>query len=247
MIAINNENYEKKRAQNDNGIINENKTKYEDNILEIEKNSFNIHNKSNSNINRKELYSIDVLKKLDMVHPINNYYNNMIEPPNAYKVFIRPDAKHDFGNFSHFNDYVEFDPNKYKRPEIYFGYVHDQYIMPQILLGKVENEKEKKDTLKDLDKNLKKDSKKVKVKSNINKKGKTNTIKSLDDIMNKYNLKYIEPPKEKKVEPPPEEIPPEEEEENKDNKDKNKGKKESANKSKNNKDDKSKSGKPTKK
>ena len=95
---------------------------------------------------------------------------------------------------------------------------------------------------------MKIDSKKIKNKGAINKKEKGNAIKSLDDIMNKYNLKYIEPPpKEKKVEPPPEEILPEEEEENKDNKDKNKAKKESANKSKNIKDDKIKSGKPTKK
>ena len=252
MSNINKDNYSKENPINNNGILNANKNQYDDKILEVEKNSFNIYNNSNSLLKNEKFNSIEVLKKLDMVHPINNYYNNMVEPPNNYKVFIRPDAKHDFGNFAHFNDYVKFDPKKYKRSEIYYGYVHDQYIVPHILLGKVENDKkkenEKNDDLKDIDKNMKIDSKKIKNKGAINKKEKGNAIKSLDDIMNKYNLKYIEPPpKEKKVEPPPEEIPPEEEEENKDNKDKNKGKKESANKSKNTKDDKIKSGKPTKK
>ena len=32
-----------------------------------------------------------------------------------------------------FDDKVEFDPNKYKRPEIYFGFIHDQYLVPKIL------------------------------------------------------------------------------------------------------------------
>ena len=48
----------------------------------------------------------------------------------------------------------------------------------------------------------------------INKK---KIVKNLDDIMNKLNLKYIEPPKiEKIVEPPPEEENIEEEENPKD-------------------------------
>ena len=257
---INKDNYP---TENNNEFTNINKNQYDNANLEIEQNSLNYSNKPNSPLTENyntDFYSLNALKKLDMVHPTNNYYNNKIELPNTYKVFIRPDTKHDFGNYLHFNDHVDFDPKKYRRPEIYFGFVHDQYLMPHILYGKTKNDKVKEDEesekndeknkidgkMKDSDKNKKNDSKKIKMKNSANKKSKANTIKSLDDIMNKYNLKYIEPPpKEKKVEPPPEEVPPEEEEENKDNKDKNKTKKESANKSK--KDDKTKNAKPTKK
>ena len=263
MADINSKNYPQEITKNSNGINITNKIQYNNDNLKIENsNSFN-YDKPLSPLSEKKYrdeYALNALRKLDMVHPINNYYNNIIEPPNTYKVFIRPDGKPDFGNYRHFNNHVDFDPKKYRRPEIYYGFVHDLYIMPQILLGNVrpdkkrENEDEKNDNKdkndeknKELDKNGKKDAKKIKTK-NVNKKGKENTIKSLDDIMNKFNLKYIEPPpKEKKIVPPPEEVPPEEEEENKDNKDKNKGKKESANKSKNIKDDKTKNSKPTKK
>lgn len=262
MDDINSEQNPKVTSQNEKDNINTNKTQYNSNNLEIEKNSFNYENKPLSPLSQKKFrdeYALKALRKLDMVHPINNYYNNIIEPPNTYKVFIRPDGKPDFGNYTHFNNHVDFDPNKYRRPEIYYGYVHDQYVVPHILVGNVKTDKKKEkenekidennqidEKNKELDKTVKKDSKKMKPKS-VNKKRKENTIKSLDDIMNKFNLKYIEPPpKEKKVEPPPEEQP-EEEEEIKDSKDKNKGKKESANKSKNTKDDKTKNAKPTKK
>ena len=262
MSEVNAEQKPVEITPNANDKINADKIKYNTNNLEIEKNSFNYENKPLSPLSQKKFrdeYALNALRKLDMVHPINNYYNNIIEPPNTYKVFIRPDGKPDFGNYRHFNNHVDFDPNKYRRPEIYYGFVHDPYVVPHILLGNVrpdkkkENEDEKieennkiEEKDKEKDKTMKKDSKKTKPKS-VNKKGKSNTIKSLDDIMNKYNLKYIEPPpKEKKVEPPPEEQP-EEEEEIKDSKDKNKGKKDSANKSKNIKDDKTKNAKTTKK
>ena len=236
-----------------NNELNTNQNHY--NNLEIEKNSFNFNNKSNESPNyyekalSSESEAIKALIKLDMVHATNNYYNNIVEPKNAYKVFIRPDGKPDFGNYSHFNNYVKFDPKKYQRPEIFYGFVHDQYLVPQILNGKVNNEKKKENEKnankeEDLKNNSKNNNKTIKVKNN-SQKSTANTVKSLDDIMNKFNLKYIEPPpKEKKVTPPPEEIPPEEEE---DNKDKNKGKKESAKSKTNIKDDKNKNTKPIKK
>ena len=262
MADINAEKYSPEITKKIDDSNNINKIQYNNDNLKIENNSFN-YEKPLSPLSEKKFrdeYALNALRKLDMVHPINNYYNNIIEPPNTYKVFIRPDGKPDFGNYRHFNNHVDFDPQKYRRPEIYYGFVHDQYVVPQILLGNVrpdkkkENEDEKNDEKvkldeknKESDKKVIKDTKNNKIKSG-NKKGKANAIKSLDDIMNKFNLKYIEPPpKEKKVVPPPEEVPPEEEEENKDNKDKNKGKKESANKSKNAKDDKTKNAKPTKK
>ena len=237
---------------NNNEIKKTNQNHY--NNLEIEKNSFNLNNKSNEGQNyyekalASESEAIKALIKLDMVHPTNNYYNNIVEPKNAYKVFIRPDGKPDFGNYAHFNNYVKFDPKKYQRPEIFYGFVHDQYLVPQILNSKVNNDKkkesEKNDNKEDLKNNSKINNKTIKAKNN-SQKSNVNNVKSLDDIMNKFNLKYIEPPpKENKVTPPPEEVPPEEEE---DNKDKNKGKKESAKSKTNIKDDKNKANKPTKK
>ena len=144
----------------------------------------------------------------------------------SYKVFIRQDGKPDYGNFPHFDDYVEFDPKKYRRPDIYFGYVHDQYLVAHILGLKNNNKKknindDEKNKEKDLRINRKSTSTNPKLKAGMNSSFKNVNIKSLDDIMNKFNLKYIEPPKKEKiVEPPPEEEQPEEE--NKDN-DKNKG------------------------
>lgn len=235
---------------NNNEKINTNQNNYNVDNLEIEKNSFYYNNQ---NSNEKSSYSkndpIKALIELDMVHATNNYYNNIVESGNAYKVFIRPDGKPDYGNYSHFNNYVKFDKEKYKRPEIFYGYVHDQYIVPQILHGKVNNDKNKENGNEKNDndnrkKNMKSNSKNKNINKN-NQKSKVNTIKTLDDIMNKFNLKYIEPPpKEKKITPPPEEVPPEEEE---DNKDKSKGKKESAKSKTNIKDDKTKNSKPTKK
>ncbi len=105
-------------TQNANDNINADKIKYNTNNLEIEKNSFNYENKPLSPLSQKKFrdeYALNALRKLDMVHPINNYYNNIIEPPNTYKVFIRPDGKPDFGNYRHFNNHVDFDPNKYRQ------------------------------------------------------------------------------------------------------------------------------------
>ncbi len=258
--AIKEENIIKEDIPNPSNENKDNKMNYDNKNLEIEKNSFyyNNENKSSLKENEKNDKSIKNPKynpyQIPSNLPINNYYlKKYSSKDNPYNVFIRPDGKPDFGKFPYFNDYVEFDAEKYRRPEIYYGFVHDQYVVPHILLGKNSKKKETDDEKKDEKNeekvmNIKSNMNKIKNNKNIKGKGKVNTIKSLDDIMNKYNLKYIEPPpKEKKVEPPPEEIPPEKEEENKDNKDKNKGKKESANKSKNIKDDKTKNAKPGKK
>jgi len=144
------------------------------------------------------------------------------------------DEFEDFGNFIYFDDKVEFDPKKYKRPEIYFGFIHDQYIVPQILGLKNNNKKEKKEEeVKQQNKEEKKiDNEKLKPKK-INKK---KVVKNLDDIMTKLNLKYIEPPKKEKiVEPLPQEEEVVEEEDN--SKDKNKKGKDANAKGKNAKDD----------
>ena len=215
-----------------------------ENDLVIEKNSFNYISPEITN-------EPEINNNIEMNNE-NNYTGigrNIIHPNkpgvDGYKVFIRQDGFPDFGNFVYYDDKVEFNKNKYRRPEIYFGYVHDQYIVPQILGLKNNNKKEteeKKEETQTKDEKQNEEKKNQKVK----KSKKVNVVKNLDDIMNKFNLKYIEPPKvEKVVEPPPEEeVPPEEEE---DTKDKNKGKKDNGKAKANIKDDKTKNTKTSKK
>ena len=157
---------------------NQNLLVYNNKNLKIEKNSFNYDN----DVPPVD-YSLKALKKLDMEHATNNYYNNQVEPPKSYKVFVRRDKKPDFDNYKHFNDYVEFDSEKYQRPEIYYGFVHDQYLMPQILYGNTKNDKQKEGEKleeKNQEKIIKSDSKKIK----NNKKEKTNTVKSFIKLKN---------------------------------------------------------------
>ena len=204
------------------------------NNFEIEKNSFNyVNNPQNveQHINNNNV-------EMNNQNEYTGIGRNVIHPNrpgvDGYKVFIRQDGFPDFGNFVYFDDKVEFDPNKYRRPEIYFGFVHDQYIVPQILGLKNKNKKEVEEK-----KEEKVEEKKTEEKKNVKvkKSKKETTVKNLDDIMKKFNLKYIEPPKvEKVVEPPPEEENVEEEENPKDKNKKGKDAKDA--KGKNYKDDK---------
>ena len=204
------------------------------NNFEIEKNSFNyVNNPQNveQHINNNNV-------EMNNQNEYTGIGRNVIHPNrpgvDGYKVFIRQDGFPDFGNFVYFDDKVEFDPNKYRRPEIYFGFVHDQYIVPQILGLKNKNKKEVEEK-----KEEKVEEKKTEEKKNVKvkKSKKETTVKNLDDIMKKFNLKYIEPPKvEKVVEPPPEEENIEEEENPKDKNKKGKDAKDA--KGKNVKDDK---------
>ena len=213
-----------------------------ENNFEIEKNSFNYVNNPQNN----EQYANNNNVQMNNQNEYTGIGRNIIHPKrpgvDGYKVFIRQDGFPDFGNFVYFDDKVEFDPNKYRRPEIYFGYVHDQYIVPQILGLKNKN------TSKEVEENKeeKHEEKKTEEKKNVKvkKTKKDNTVKNLDDIMKKFNLRYIEPPKvEKVVEPPPEEENVEEEENPKDKNKKGKDAKDA--KGKNVKDDKSDKNKAT--
>ena len=214
----------------------------DENNFEIEKNSFNYVNNPQNN----EQYANNNNVQMNNQNEYTGIGRNIIHPKipgvDGYKVFIRQDGFPDFGNFVYFDDKVEFDPNKYRRPEIYFGYVHDQYIVPQILGLKNKN------TSKEVEENKeeKHEEKKTEEKKNVKvkKAKKDNTVKNLDDIMKKFNLRYIEPPKvEKVVELPPEEENVEEEENPKDKNKKGKDAKDA--KGKNVKDDKSDKNKAT--
>ena len=225
------------------------------NNFEIEKNSFNYVNNPQNNDHHINNNNVEMNNQNEYTGIGRNVIHPNRPGVDGYKVFIRQDGFPDFGNFVYFDDKVEFDPNKYRRPEIYFGFIHDQYLVPHTLGFKNNIKKAIEDNEKNNEKEIemntfrKSKSRKVKVKKKFNKKTPNTNIKTLDEIMNQFNLKYIEPPpKEKKVEPPPEEVPPEEEEEKKDAKDtkdtkdsKNKGKKDApANKAKTAKDDKDK-------
>ncbi len=205
-----------------------------ENDLKIEQNSFNYINPQLTNEPQQLNNNVD-----DYPQNEKGIGNNIIHPNkpgvDGYKVFIRQDNFPDFGNFIYFDDKVEFDPNKYKRPEIYFGFTHDQYLVPHILGSKNKKKSEEK---KDEENKINNEGKQIEEKKVKTKKiKKENIVKNLDDIMNQLNLKYIEPPKvEKIVEPPPEEENVEEE----DPKDKNKKGKDANIKGKNVKDDKSK-------
>ena len=48
------------------------------------------------------------------------------------KIEIGPDGQPDFKNFTCFEDVVEFDKNKYKKPEPYYSIVHDKFLIPPI-------------------------------------------------------------------------------------------------------------------
>ena len=184
------------------------------NNFEIEKNSFNYVNNPQNNEQHINNNNVEMNNQKEYTGIGRNVIHPNRPGVDGYKVFIRQDGFPDFGNFVYFDDKVEFDPNKYRRPEIYFGFVHDQYIVPQILGLKNKNKKEVEEK-----KEEKVEEKKTEEKKNVKvkKSKKETTVKNLDDIMKKFNLKYIEPPKvEKVVEPPPEEENVEEEENPKD-------------------------------
>ena len=204
------------------------------NNFEIEKNSFNYVNDPQNHEEHINNNNIEMNNQNEYTGIGRNVIHPNMPGVDGYKVFIRQDGFPDFGNFVYFDDKVEFDPNKYRRPEIYFGFVHDQYIVPQILGLKNKNKKEVEEK-----KEEKVEEKKTEEKKNVKvkKSKKETTVKNLDDIMKKFNLKYIEPPKvEKVVEPPPEEENVEEEENPKDKNKKGKDAKDA--KGKNVKDDK---------
>ena len=204
------------------------------NNFEIEKNSFNYVNNPQNNDHHINNNNVEMNNQNEYTGIGRNVIHPNRPGVDGYKVFIRQDGFPDFGNFVYFDDKVEFDPNKYRRPEIYFGFVHDQYIVPQILGLKNKNKKEVEEK-KEEKVEEKKTGEKKNVKVKKSKKG--TTVKNLDDIMKKFNLKYIEPPKvEKVVEPPPEEENVEEEENPKDKNKKGKDAKDA--KGKNVKDDK---------
>ena len=100
-----------------------------------------------------------VLPDLKNINNSNNHFNNFesinIKKPFTSKKMNLRSISTDKAKFQHninlyiiTNDHADFDPKKFRRPEIYFGFVHDQYLMPHILYGKTKNDKVKKESEK---------------------------------------------------------------------------------------------------
>ena len=147
-----------------------------ENELKIENNSFNY---INSELNKGN----EQIKDNNNNNEYRGIGNNIIHPNipgvDGYKVFIRQDGYPDFGNFISFDNTVEFDPNKYKRPEIYFGYVHDQYLIPQILGTKNMKKKEKEEEKKENEEKYNKE----KEEYERQRKDNENKIKMMDELI----------------------------------------------------------------
>ena len=110
---------------------------------------------------------------------------------NKYEVPLRSDGKPEFGNFPVFNSNVEFDKEKYKKPQIFHGIPHYKYLIPSDLGNKKVNTN-KFEKLKIPIKPInKKDMKRSASTSTISKES-NNYYSRLDDFMNIRNLKYIE-------------------------------------------------------
>ena len=111
---------------------------------------------------------------------------------NKYEVPLRSDGKPDFGNFPVFNSNVEFDKEKYKKPQIFYGIPHYKYLIPSDMATKKVNTN-KFEKLKIPIKPLNnKEMKRRSASTSTLSKESNNYYSKLDDFMNSRNLKYIE-------------------------------------------------------
>jgi hypothetical protein len=110
---------------------------------------------------------------------------------NKYEVPLRSDGKPDFGNFPVFNSNVEFDKEKYKKPQIFHGIPHYKYLIPSDLANKKVNTN-KFEKLKIPIRPINKKEMKRSASTSTISKDSNNYYSKLDDFMNARNLKYIE-------------------------------------------------------
>lgn len=144
-------------------------------------NNNSIENNSSHNENNKILE-----KNIKIVEDKKENKNNKYEVP------LRSDSKPDFGNFPVFNSNVEFDKEKYKKPEVFYGVPHYKYLIPSDLANKKvdTNKFEKlKIPIKPINK---KEMKRRSASTSTLSKESNNYCSQLDEFMNSRNLKYIE-------------------------------------------------------
>lgn len=167
--------------------INGNKNTIDNNseiILEKKEknNSLNNNNITNNNEHINENNKI-LEKKIKIV-------DNKNENKDKYKDCIRNEEKPDFGNFTSFNDKIDFNKNKYKKPETFFGLSHYQHLIPSDLNQNklIQNQDEK---LKIPLKPLNRKEFKSRSVSTFSQKD-NNYYTKLDNFINSRNLNYIE-------------------------------------------------------
>ena len=109
----------------------------------------------------------------------------------------------DFGKLPYVEDTINFDKTKYNKPSPFYGYLHDQYIIPPL-------EKHKHKEIQ-VNPNIRSFQETIREKANRNMPPtitsgmfpKQSYAQKLDDFMVKSNLKYVEnvkPVVENKVE-----------------------------------------------
>ena len=151
-------------------------------------------------------------KRIDLLN--NNNQNNLKAPlsepnlTNSFKSKISNTTYGkmndiDFGKLPHVEDTINFDKTKYNKPSPFYGYLHDQYIIPPL-------EKHKHKEIQ-VNPNIKSFQETIREKAFKNKPPtitsgmfpKQSYAQKLDDFMVKSNLKYVEnvkPVVENKVE-----------------------------------------------
>ena len=175
----------------DNTKKNDNENKNE-NIIEI----INPSNEKNEKILSKNNGKNEEKEKISMVEAGKNEENKKIlgqkvKITKNNKIKIGPDGKPDFKNFPYVEDVVEFDKEKYKKPNPYYSIQHDKFLIPPIEEFKRKQIKVNPDlrSFQEVHKERSKFMKKNKVSSLLTDPFKTYANK-LDDFMTATNNQF---------------------------------------------------------
>ena len=172
----------------DNTKKNDNENKNE-NIIEII-NPLNEKNEKILSTNEKneEKEKISMVEKNEENKKI---LGQKVKITKNNKIKIGPDGKPDFKNFPYVEDVVEFDKEKYKKPNPYYSIQHDKFLIPPIEEFKRKQIKVNPDlrSFQEVHKERSKFMKKNKVSSLLTDPFKTYANK-LDDFMTATNNKF---------------------------------------------------------
>ena len=171
---------------NDNSDKNE---KFNEIINPLNEEKEKIGPKSNNQI-------IEEKEKINLVSTEKNGENKKVLDKKVKitknnKINIGPDGKPDFKYFPYVEDVVEFDKNKYKKPNPYYSIQHDKFLIPPIEEFKRKQIKVNPDlrSFQEVHKERRKFKKKNKVSKLLNDPFKTYANK-LDDFMTSTNNQF---------------------------------------------------------
>ena len=124
----------------------------------------------------------------------NNILDKKLRITKNNKIFIGPDGKPDFKNYHFVEDVVEFDKNKYKKPNPFYSIQHDKFLIPPFEEFKRKQIKVNPDikSFNEVSKERLKFMKKNKVSTLLSDPHKTYANK-LDDFMTSTNNKFNGP------------------------------------------------------